>query len=140
MAFCNFNGITFWSFSNASTPIWPKNNLIKIIFNWWVTAEKLQDEKFLEQMNQLDWIMIGQAAIWNPWIFVGIEPSWDEKKEIILEHLLLNIQAKGERRWVIEFRKFIGSYIKGIDNAAKYRTEFMKVDTFEDFKKIINNI
>jgi hypothetical protein len=29
---------------------------------------------------------------------VGIEPSWDEKKEIILEHLLLNIQAKGERR------------------------------------------
>ena len=116
------------------------NPACKIIFNWWVTAEKLQDEKFLEQMNQLDWIMIGQAAIWNPWIFVGIEPSWDEKKEIILEHLLLNIQTKGERRWVIEFRKFIGSYIKGIDNAAKYRAEFMKVDTFEDFKRIINNI
>ena len=112
----------------------------KIIFNWWVTSEKLADKSFIEKMSLLDGIMIWQAAIGNPWIFVWVEPSWEERKQIILEHLQLNIQAKWERRGVIEFRKFIGSYIKWISNASKYRAEFMKIDSFDEFVKIINKI
>ena len=116
------------------------NSSCKIIFNWWITQEKLADKAFMEKMSLLDGIMIWQAAIGNPWIFVGVEPSWEERKQTILEHLQLNIQAKWEIRGVIEFRKFIGSYIKWIPNASKYRAEFMKVDNFEDFRKIINKI
>jgi len=112
----------------------------KIIFNWWVTSEKLADKSFIEKMSLLDGIMIWQAAIGNPWIFVWVEPSWEERKQTILEHLQLNIQAKWERRGVIEFRKFIGSYIKWIPNASKYRAEFMKVDSFDEFLKIINKM
>ena len=112
----------------------------KIIFNWWVTQDKLVDKTFMEKMSLLDGIMIWQAAIGNPWIFVGVEPSWKERKQTILEHLQLNIQAKWGRKWVVEFRKFIGSYIKWIPNASKYRSEFMKIDSFDDFVKIINKI
>ena len=112
----------------------------KIIFNWWITQEKLADKSFMEKISLLDGIMIWQAAIGNPWIFVWVEPSWEERKQTILEHLQLNIQAKWERRGVIEFRKFIGSYIKWIPNASKYRAEFMKVDSFDEFVKIINKM
>jgi len=112
----------------------------KIIFNGWITQEKLQDEKFMEKMNKLDGIMVWQAAIWNPWIFVDHTPIWEEKRETILKHLQLNIKYKWERTWVIEFRKFIWTYTKWLDNASKYRVEFMKVDNFEDFKKIIDKI
>jgi len=112
----------------------------KIIFNGWITEEKLQDKDFMKKMSELDGIMIWQAAIWNPWIFVDYKPTWKEKKEIILKHLQLNIKYKWERTWVIEFRKFIGTYTRWLDNASKYRVEFMKVDNFQDFKKIIDKI
>ncbi len=112
----------------------------KIIFNGWITEEKLQDKDFMVKMNKLDGLMIGQGAIWNPWIFVNYKPSWEEKKETILKHLKLNIKYKWERTWVIEFRKFIWTYTKWIDNASKYRVEFMKVDNFRDFKNIIDKI
>ncbi len=112
----------------------------KIIFNWWINEEKLKNAKFMEKMHKLDWIMIWQAAIWNPWIFVWINPTWEEKKEVIWKHLNLSVQFKWEKRAVIEFRKFIWSYIKWVKNASKYRAEFMKVDNLEDFKKILDKI
>ena len=112
----------------------------KIIFNWWITEETLQDKNFLEKIKPLDGIMIGQGAIWNPWIFTDYKPTWEEKKETILKHLKLNIKYKGERTWVIEFRKFIWTYTRWLDNASKYRVEFMKVDNLHDFKNIIDKI
>ncbi len=112
----------------------------KVIFNWWINEGKLNDIDFMDKMSLLDWIMIWQAAIWNPWIFVDHKPDWEEKKQIIKKHLKLNIKYKWERRWVIEFRKFIGNYIKGIDNASKIRVQLMKVDNYEDFCKILDGI
>jgi len=112
----------------------------KLIFNWWVNEETLSDKNFLEKVSNLDWIMIGQAAIWNPWIFVWINPSWNEKREVIWKHINLSVKYKWERRWVVEFRKFIWTYIKWVKNASKYRMEFMKVDNLEDFKNILFNI
>ena len=112
----------------------------KIIFNWGIDEAKLSDKWFMEKMHKLDGIMIWQAAIGNPWIFVWINPTWDEKKEIILDHLMLSIEIKWEKRAIIEFRKFIWSYIKWVKNASKYRAEFMKVDNLENFKKILDKI
>lgn len=112
----------------------------KIIYNGGVNEEFLKNEENMKKMEKLDGIMIWQAAIWNPWIFVGIKPSWEEKRQVILEHLQLNIKQKWERKWVVEFRKFIWSYIKWIKNASEYRLKFMKVDNFEDFKKILYSI
>jgi len=109
----------------------------KIIFNWWINEEKLKDNTFLNDIKKIDWIMIGQWAIWNPRIFVNHNPSWEEKRYVILKHLKLNIKYKWERSWIIEFRKFIGTYIKWLNNASKYRIEFMKTTNFIDFKKIL---
>ncbi len=116
------------------------NSNCKIIFNWGINKEKLLDIEFMKKMKKLDGIMIWQAAIWNPWIFVDYEPSWIEKKSIMLEHLSLNIGQKWEFKWIIEFRKFIWNYIKWIKNASKYRLELMQAKDKKTFEDIVSKI
>ena len=52
----------------------------------------------------------------------------DEELRIktFLRHLELAIKVKGERRAVIEHRKFYTGYLKGLYNASKVRNELMK--------------
>lgn len=57
----------------------------KIIGNGWIASYDDAENK-LSEFN-LDWIMIGQAAIWNPRIFTPHEPTLEEKCETILSHL-----------------------------------------------------
>ena len=61
------------------------NSECKIIGNGWIISYDDAENK-LSQFN-LDWIMIGQAAIWNPRIFTPHEPTPEEKLETILRHL-----------------------------------------------------
>ena len=57
----------------------------KIIGNWWINSYNDAENK-LSKFN-LDGIMIGQAAIWNPRIFTPYEPTLEEKCETVLQHL-----------------------------------------------------
>ena len=57
----------------------------KIIGNWWVNSYSDAFDK--SSQFELDWIMIGQAAIWNPRIFTPHESDLEEKYETILKHL-----------------------------------------------------
>lgn len=61
------------------------NSECKIIGNGWVISYDDAENK-LSEFN-LDWIMVGQAAIWNPRIFTPHEPTLAEKCETILNHL-----------------------------------------------------
>ena len=57
----------------------------KIMGNWWINSYHDAENKLSEFC--LDWIMIGQAAIWNPRIFTPYKPNLQEKLETILKHL-----------------------------------------------------
>lgn len=61
------------------------NSECKVIGNGWISSYDDAANKLLE--FNLDWIMIGQAAIWNPRIFTPHEPDLEEKCETILKHL-----------------------------------------------------
>ena len=63
--------------------IWNSN--CKIIGNGWIISYSDAQNKFSE--FNLDGIMVGQAAIWNPRIFTPHEPNFWEKCETILKHL-----------------------------------------------------
>lgn len=95
-----------------------------------------------------DTIMIGRAALGDPWIFSRIksyfnnknfiEPSWDEKKKTILEHLDILRSEKGDRISALEARKHISWYLKGIDNACSIRNEVNRAETIEKMIQIID--
>ena len=65
------------------------NSECKIIWNWWVKSYEDAANKL--SGFGLDWVMIGQAAIWNPRIFTPYEPNLEEKCETVLKHLDYNI-------------------------------------------------
>lgn len=84
----------------------------------------------------VDGVMIGRAAIANPWIFLQtklyrdtgripeIEPG--ERIGTCLEHLALSVDFKGPRRGVIEFRKHWKGYLKDLPMAGAVRGELMQ--------------
>ncbi|GMQ81827.1 MAG: tRNA dihydrouridine synthase DusB [Rhodothermia bacterium] len=85
----------------------------------------------------VDAVMIGRAAIGNPWIFQAAKtflatgeappaPTWDERKAVVKEHLELKCEWLGERTGVLEMRRMYGGYFKGFRNASKLRSLIMK--------------
>lgn len=92
--------------------------------------------------------MIARAAINNPWIFQETKhfletqtllptPSIDEHVRVLIEHLNLSIEQKGEPRAVIEFRKYYSGYLRNLPNASKIRSELMH---FTESSPIIEQI
>lgn len=90
----------------------------------------------------VDAIMVGRAAIGNPWIFQKIihyletgnkmeEPSLEEKLETMIKHIKLEVEEKGEAVGIRELRKHMACYVKSIPNASKLREEINKIDTQE---------
>jgi len=95
-----------------------------------------------------DGIMIGRGAIGNPWIFkeakellntgsISSNADVQERVKICLEHLYLSAKIKGERRAVIEHRKFYAGYLKGLHNASKIRTELMSINELGSIENIL---
>ena len=103
-----------------------------------------EDVKYAFDNYEPDAVMIGQAAIHNPWIFrqakeylkTGLynEPELHEKINTCEEHLKLSCGIKSEKRGVLEFRKFYTGYLKGLPNISKFRMELM---AFKDLNGVL---
>ena len=119
---------------------------IPVIGNGDIKTEEDAFEIF--NQTQCDGIMIGRAALGNPWIFKKIayyletgekmpEISNEEKYNVILEHFNLLEKEKGEYTATREIRKFIAWYVKGMKNATVIRNEINQVESSKDFRKIL---
>ncbi len=87
----------------------------------------------------VDGIMIGRAAIGNPWLFKRIihflqtgdklqEVSSKEKLETIIKHIELEVEEKGEKVGIQELRKHMACYIKNLPNASKIRVRINQIN------------
>ena len=99
-----------------------------------------EDAKRIFEMTGVDGIMIGRASLGNPWIFNEIingedsnNISNEEKLRVILKHIDLEIQEKGEITGIREMRKHIGWYIKNGKDASKFRA---KANLIEDRQEL----
>jgi tRNA-dihydrouridine synthase B len=95
-----------------------------------------------------DGVMIARGAIGNPWIFseakelltygnIRTRIDSERKIRICLRHLQLAIKVKGERRAVIEHRKFYTGYLKGLYNASQIRQALMGVTDYASVEDIL---
>ena len=95
-----------------------------------------------------DDVMIGRAAIGDPWIFreldaawrhvpIPVDPSDEEKKQMMARHLDMLCGLKGERTGVREFRKYIMRYTKGIKGASRLRRMACETEKLEEMKGLI---
>jgi tRNA-dihydrouridine synthase B len=105
-----------------------------------------EDVKNAFDNYEADSVMIGQAAINNPWIFRQSkyylenniheqEPDIDERFNLCLEHLEKSVELKGEKYGVIEFRKHYSGYLRNLPDVSKFRLELMQFTELEPIKE-----
>ncbi|MDD3654806.1 MAG: tRNA dihydrouridine synthase DusB [Desulfotomaculaceae bacterium] len=106
----------------------------------------------LSMINQTgcDGVMIGRAALGNPWIFKQTlnflrtgellpGPTLEDRITMSLRHLSLLIEYKSEQVAVREMRKHAAWYTKGLPGAAKLRDMINKARCKEELQKILNS-
>ena len=98
-----------------------------------------QEAKDKIKQYNLAGVLIGRAALGNPWIFKGVVPTTEERFKVLLEH------CEKFREFFLEsdfsiMRKHLGWYVKDFPHAAEVRNELMQVKNIEDVKKILSTI
>lgn len=106
-------------------------------------------EKAMEYRNKygVDGIMVGRAAIGNPFIFKEIkdyfagkpkpEFSYEERVETCLRQLRSAVEVKGERTAVLEMRRHYAGYFKGIPNFKPKKMKLMLALTVAECEAIL---
>ncbi len=88
-----------------------------------------------------DGVMIGRAAIGNPWIFAGKDRgqvTLAERVALMRRHLALNLEFYGERPGLILFRKHAAKYILGVPGEAALRVPLLTCNTVAEFDQLID--
>lgn len=95
-----------------------------------------------------DAIMIARGAIGQPWLFLEAKELMEHGKILTeidetlrikscLKHLKLAIDVKGERRAILEHRKYYSGYLKGLRNASHVRREMMNHLEYEPIEEFL---
>jgi nifR3 family TIM-barrel protein len=95
-------------------------------------------------------VMVGRGSFGNPWLFRDARallrgeprpaaPSAAERFLLALEHAQLALRLQGDtRRTVIEFRKHLGWYTKGLPGSAALRERLFQVETMTEAAEIFH--
>ena len=96
----------------------------------------------------VDGIMLGRATYGRPWIFREVkhylntgellpQPSVVERVEIAKDHLRKSLEAKGERVGILELRRHLTNYFKGLPDFKQTR---LKLVTSYDPEEICSTL
>ena len=106
-----------------------------------------EDAKEILNLTNCDGIMISRASLGNPWIFEQIQEYLegkeirkiynDEKLKIILEHINLETEEKGEITGIREMRKHLAFYIKGTENASEIREKINHIEVKKELENVL---
>ncbi len=111
----------------------------------------VEDAKRIKEITGCDGIMIARGAQGNPWIFQRVShylktgeilptPTVEEKVNMVLKHLHMLIENKGEYIAIREMRKHAAWYLKGVRNAAKIRNEINKTTSVKAIEKCLKRL
>jgi nifR3 family TIM-barrel protein len=88
-------------------------------------------------------VMIGRAAVGNPWIFSRLERKavpLESVRQMVHEHLRRNLEFYGpEKGWII-FRKHAMQYLKLQETPRHIRVRLIQSANAQDFLSLLNEI
>jgi tRNA-dihydrouridine synthase B len=93
-------------------------------------------------------VMVGRGAFGNPWLFRDGQvllagrpqppaPDAHERFQVALDHARLALRLQGDtRKTVIEFRKHLGWYTKGLHGASDLRQRLFRIESVAEAEAI----
>ncbi len=116
---------------------------IPVIANGDVTSGK--SALSLLKETGCDGVMIGRGALGNPFLFEEVlcalegrpytQPTECERRETALRHAQAALEEKGPHA-MIELRKHLAFYVRGMHDAAKLRVRINTCQTIEELRQI----
>lgn len=114
-------------------------------------VETPEDAKRILDHTKADAVMIGRAALGNPWMMYQTvkylesgelmpEPSVREKMDVCLLHFERLKALKGEKVAVREMRKHASWYLKGIRGNGKIRNAINLAETDQELRALLNSV
>lgn len=88
-----------------------------------------------------DGVMIGRAAVGNPWIFARQERARIAPREwlaIVKRHLAQHLEFYGAARGLVLFRKHAYRYVQGEPGAAALRHALMLCSDVREFERLLD--
>ena len=107
-----------------------------------------EDAKRMIDETGCDAVMIGRAALSNPFIFKEVDYYFktgailskvpnNEKIDLALKHLKYLLEIKDEKVAVLEMRTIASNYIKGMEGSTKIKQSIFQCKTKEELVKIL---
>ena len=96
----------------------------------------------------VDGVMIGRASFGHPWIFREIRHYLDtgdelppmsvaERVDLAKDHLAKSVEVKGDRTGILEMRRHLSCYFKGLENFKETR---LKLVTLTDVNELYSTL
>lgn len=103
------------------------------------------------EYTKCDLVMIGRGALGSPWLFEQVAryltsgesvpvPSLPERMEVMLRHIRLVCDYKGERQGMREVRKHAAWYMKGMRGAPAFRKQSGALCTYSDAERLAADV
>lgn len=107
--------------------------------------------KRMYEETGVDFVMIGRGAQGRPWVFKQIahymqtgellpDPTLEEKMDILLRHIRLSCDYKGEKIGMREARKHAAWYFKGEYGSADFRRRAGQLCTYDDLQRLADEM
>ncbi len=98
-----------------------------------------EDALVMKKETNSDGLMIGRAAIGNPWIFSQVlslmnggervSPSLSERFDVMKKYLATSVECFGERRSCRMMRSHLGWFVKGLRFSGRFRESIKRIST-----------
>lgn len=109
-----------------------------------------EDAKRMLDETGCDAVMIGRAAMGNPFIFKQINEyletgsysqiTNEEKFDTMIEHFDYLMESKGEKIAVLEMRTHAAWYVKGMRDSIYFKSKLNEVQTKEEFLGLVDEL
>jgi len=92
--------------------------------------------------TQCDAIMIARGGYGNPWVFrqaaallqgeAPVQPSPAERWQTARQHLIWHAEQFSERKALLEMRKHLSWYVRGLTDASQFRSQLQKIVSWSE--------
>lgn len=107
-----------------------------------------QSAALMFERTNCDFLLVGRGALGRPWVFQQInaymnegriipEPPVSERMRVMVKHIKLICEYKGEKKGIREARKHAAWYMKGIRGGADFRRQVGMLESIEQLEEIV---